>query len=135
MKAVKKLFKKGGAGEWWILGSILTLSLTTLYLTADAADPAPTCVEEQIKVQQLIQQVSVLTQQLLQSYAEVAQQAQRMQLLLQAPFQASQKEQQAAKAEEERLRSLLPKPDKPSVTSEGPPVTQPESQLPKPEKE
>jgi hypothetical protein len=73
---------------------------------ATSSDSPPACLAEQITIQQLKQQNAGLTQQLLQSYGELAIQAQRLQPLLQVPFQTSQEEGKAAERERIRLEGL-----------------------------
>lgn len=70
------------------------MSISTVSFAADAAKAPPeTCVAEKIEVQKLRQENATLLKQ-----------------LMQVQFRDAEQGQKAAKAEEERLQSLLPKP-------------------------
>lgn len=90
-----------------------TLPLAVLLLLAPpvfAADPASSCLEEQIKIQDLTLDNTQLTQQLMQSQSQLAQQMQQMLPSLQTQFQTAQRANETARKERQRLEGLRVSP-------------------------
>lgn len=91
--------------------SLLFAPLAVLLLLAPPVfasdlDP-PSCVEEKIAVEKLKQQNAALTQQLVQTQSQLAQQMQQMLPAMQTRFDTAQQAAEAAKAEQARLEALL----------------------------